>query len=191
MGLDYSYEVYVHRDSARPLLEAVKAHCMPNTDTTTTVEFPDGRVILPCTSGFAEGTTVSFDASAAGNSRLLKLDLSMLFPADDELLRWDEDNGLEPAPGDDRLCRVGFIYLSVWDASTFLPDHLCFYFMAATTDMSRLFARSASIRTWFADLTFDLGGPLCLLDLEEKGRIAITLGSRNCQLNVDWDGLYL
>ncbi|MFE3794459.1 hypothetical protein KHQ06_31790 [Nocardia tengchongensis] len=193
MGLDYSYEVYVHRDSARALLEAVKASCNPYRDGTTTVEFPDGPVVLPCTSRFTSGTTLRFDPTAADGGSLLNLDLSLLFPADTELLKWVGERGDAPQTDADNgpLCSVGYIYLLVFDASSFLPDHVSFDFMAATTDMSRLFARSASIRTWFANLTLDHGGPLCLLDLEQKGRIAITLGSFDRQLNVDWDGLYL
>ncbi|MEV6214412.1 hypothetical protein [Nocardia sp. NPDC051833] len=193
MGLDYGYEVYVHRDFARPLLEAVKACCTSDPDRSTTVEFPDGRVVLPCTTGFVSGTSVPFDTTAAAEGSLLELDLSISFPADNELLKWVDDEGIvATGPEGDRLCSVGHIYLFAWDASTFLPDHLRFDFIAATTRMSRLFARSASIRAWFADLTFEHGGPLCLLDLEEKGRVAITLGSIDCQRGVvDWDGLYI
>lgn len=193
MGLDYSYEVYVHRDSARPLLETVKASTFPTPSETTTIEFPDGKVVMPCTSRFTSGTTVRLDPAAHSGGGLLSLDLSMLFPEDNELLEWvdDVESGLSTAADGRRLCRVGYIYLSVWDASKFLPDHLCFDFMAATTGMSRLFARSASIRQWFVNLTFAHGGPLCLLDLEEKGRITITLGSIDRQYNVDWAGLHL
>ncbi|MFJ4654728.1 hypothetical protein ACIP5Y_25935 [Nocardia sp. NPDC088792] len=192
MGLDYSYEVYVHRDSARGLLETLKANCPARPDRTTTVEFPDGQVVMPFTSHFASGTTVRFDPATLQRGSLLDLDLSISFEADDELLEWvDRDLALRIDADGRRLCDVGYIYLHVWQASTFLPDHLCFDFMAATTRMSRLFARSASIRKWFVDLTFDHGGPLCLLDLEEKGRITITLGSTDCQYNVDWAGLYI
>ncbi|MFE3024511.1 hypothetical protein [Nocardia tengchongensis] len=192
MGLDYSYEVYVHRDSARALLEAVKASCNPYPGGKTTVEFPDGPVVMPCTSRFASDTTLRFDPTATDGGSLLQLDLSLSFPADTELLKWVGERGApQTDSGNGLLCSVGYIYLSVFDASKFLPDHLSFDFMAATTDMSRLFARSASIRTWFANLTFDHDGPLCLLDLETKGRITITLGSIDRQLNVDWDGLYL
>lgn len=49
MGIDYSYEVYVHRDSARALLETVKAHCFQWRGQFTLVEFPDGTVEMPCT----------------------------------------------------------------------------------------------------------------------------------------------
>ncbi|WP_194815800.1 hypothetical protein [Nocardia sp. XZ_19_385] len=191
MGLDYSYEVYVHRDSARPLLEAVKANCDPSPGRTTTVDLPDGRVILPCTSRFVSDTTLRFDTTAADGGLLLELDLSILFPADDELLKWvDEDYVVTTGQDGDRMCPVGYIYLSARNASRFLPDHLCFDFMAATTDMSRLFVRSASIRRWFADLALDHGAPLCLLDMEEKGRIAITVGSFDYQRSVvDWNGL--
>lgn len=147
---------------------------------------------MPCTSHFASGTTIGFDPTVPQRGSLLELDLSISFEADDELLEWiDQNYALRVGADGRRLCDVGYIYLFVWDASTFLPEHLCFDFTAATTSMSRLFARSASIRKWFADLAFGHGGPLCLLDLEEKGRITMTLGSRDCQRSVDWAGLYI
>lgn len=193
MGIDYSYEVYVHRDSARALLETVKTHCFQWRGGFTVVEFPDGTVEMPCTSGFDSGKTIRFGTPAPNRHSLLDLDLSIEFPADAELLNWVDDDP-EDLPIDAqgrRLCRVGYIYLTVYDASTFLPDHVSFDFTAAVTGMSLLFVRSSSIRQWFADLTFAHSGPLCLLDLENNGRPAITVGSVDRQRSVDWSGLYL
>ncbi|MFI1913743.1 hypothetical protein [Nocardia sp. NPDC020380] len=93
MGLDYSYEVYVHRDAARGVLETLKANCADRLDRTTTVEFPDGPLVMPCTSHFASGTTVRFDPAVPQRGSLLELDLAISFEADDELLAWMDQSG--------------------------------------------------------------------------------------------------
>lgn len=158
MGLDYSYEVYVHRRRAAAVLAALADNMADNgRDDWTVVEIAGEQVTLPCTVRFKSDRTVSLDPSTDNREFL---DLSLRFDADEALLAYDD-------PDDDGRFRIGYIYLSVYDASWLAPDHLEFSFMAATTGMSNLFLESPSIRNWFASLTIDNAGPLCLLDVEQ------------------------
>ncbi len=79
----------------------------------------------------------------------------------------------ELAAAEARLVGLDYGYEVCASRSVFLPNHLEFDFTAATTDMSRMFARSPSIHNWFAELACDHEAPVSVLDLEEKGRMAI------------------
>jgi hypothetical protein len=59
---------------------------------------------------------------------------------------------------------VGYIYLTVRFSPAWHPDFASLEFTAATSDMSRMFAHSASVRRPFTDLTAATGGVCCLLD---------------------------
>ncbi|MGW4247507.1 hypothetical protein [Nocardia sp. NPDC004722] len=158
MGLDYSYEVYIHRDRAVSLLEAIADNMKDNgRDDWTIAEIAGGRVTLPCTTRFKSGRTISLDPSSENREFM---DLSLRFDTDEALRAYGD-------PDDEGQFRIGYIYLTVYNAAWLSPDHLEFSFMAATTDMSILFLESPSIRNWFASLAIDHDAPLCLLDVEQ------------------------
>ncbi|GAB2526150.1 hypothetical protein [Nocardia heshunensis] len=162
MGLDYSYEVYIHRDRAPALLGSIADNMAEESrhGEWTIAEIAGDRVLLPCSARFESGRTVGLDPSGSKHEFL---DLVLRFDADDSLRAYND-------PEDDGRHRVGLIYLSVHDASRLAPDHLEFCFMAATTRMSRLFLESSGVRNWFASLAIDHDSPLCLLDIEQDGK---------------------
>ncbi|WP_214411012.1 hypothetical protein [Sphaerisporangium fuscum] len=94
------------------------------------------------------------------------------FPTEDPGPRWSTD-----ADGRRRY-EVGYIYLTVHEASWLRPDHLELCFMAATSTMSRLFRNSMSIRDFFATLAIRNSGLLCVLDVEDDGKIVVSAGNR-------------
>ncbi|WP_143120524.1 hypothetical protein [Actinacidiphila alni] len=61
---------------------------------------------------------------------------------------------------------IGYVYLTVEFARPSAPGFASLDFMAATTRMSLLFERSASVREVFTGLTAASGGVCCLLDKE-------------------------
>lgn len=62
------------------------------------------------------------------------------------------------------IVSVGCIYLTVYFSPTWHPNFASLQFTAATSGMSRMFERSASVRKMFTDLT--ASGLCCLLDAE-------------------------
>ncbi|WP_067709651.1 hypothetical protein [Nocardia yamanashiensis] len=167
MGLDYTFQVFVHRDRAIPLLRTIAENMAArNRPDRTVVEIAGQRITMPCTTNFRSGTTVRLDPDAGRNY----LELALEFEPDDELRTYHRtDGGSSP-------CVIGVIYLLVRDASWLAPDQLEFGFTAATTGMSILFQMSGSVRNWFADLTIDNGGPLCLLDQEQGPELGYSPG---------------
>ncbi|WP_371102607.1 hypothetical protein [Streptomyces sp. PU_AKi4] len=146
------------RNVTRTLLElterAPSAHRVPP----LTVTLPDGdRIVVPFTSCFKSEPV---DCSTADS---LSLDTSIMFGVD-EAVREYHDGDVEP----DELGRVqiGYICLTVRFAPERHPRFALLDFTAATSGMSRLFERSASVRTVFTDLTAAGGGVCCLLDTE-------------------------
>jgi hypothetical protein len=179
MGIDYSFQVYVHQRDAGRLLTAVAAMCDRSSDEWTTAALPDGTsVVLPGTYGFKAGRVVELADVVAGRDRS-DFGLSLCFPQDGPLGEY-QNNKAHPVdvarawPDGTTRVMVGLVYLMVFDGSSLLPEHWIFDFTPATTDQSRLFLSSASIRQTFATLTMSVAGPLCLLDVEERFDIVVT-----------------
>lgn len=159
MGLDYSYQVFVPAQNVtRALHELTKL--APPTDRVTplAVTMPGGdRVVVPFTSHFKSEPV---DCSTSGS---LELDTSIMFGVD-EAVR--EFHGSDAEPDELGRVQIGYIYLTVRFAPERHPRFASLDFTAATSGMSRLFERSASVRTVFTDLTAASGGVCCLLDTE-------------------------
>ncbi|MFD5463731.1 hypothetical protein ACFWIQ_13060 [Kitasatospora sp. NPDC127059] len=160
MGLDYSYEIFVPTRNVARALARVAELAPPNRRTPPlTVTLPGGdRVAVPFTSNFRSEPV---DCSAGGT---LDLDTVLLFGADDVVREYFAGRTVEF----DELGRiaVGCIYLTVRFAPTLHPRHASLQFTAATSGMSRMFERSASVRSVFTGLTAAAGGVCCLLDTE-------------------------
>ncbi|MFJ1702483.1 hypothetical protein [Kitasatospora sp. NPDC088346] len=160
MGLDYSYEIYTPaRNVTRALTEL--ARLAPRTDRVPplTVTVPGGgTVVVPFTSHFRSEPV---DCSTGGT---LELDTAIMVGVDDAVREFEGGRGLEV----DELGRVaiGYVYLTVRFAPTLHPRHASLQFTAATSGMSRMFERSASVRAVFTDLTAAAGGVCCVLDTE-------------------------
>jgi hypothetical protein len=190
MGIDYSYDVYVHRRDSRRFLTAVAALCHPDSTETTTVIVPDGDpVTLPGGHAFTSGTTVDLAEIVATLGGTFNLVFS--FPADEPLRAYRD--GRRPfghplvgwtRPADSGPVKMGLIYLGVYDGSDMVPEHWNFSFTPAVTEQSRLFLKSPSIRETFTTLALSTGAALCLFDGEIGDRIIVTAGDRRVSTRV-------
>ncbi|MFR9780723.1 hypothetical protein ACL02O_32345 [Micromonospora sp. MS34] len=184
MGIDYSFEVYVHHRDAAGLLTAVAALCERRAQVTTVV-LPGGTSVpLPGSYGFETGRTMTLADVVAGRHRST-FDLSLCFPQDDPLRGYRDDDvnrrNVDPArawPDGSTRISVGYIYLSVFDGSSLLPEHWMLSFTPATSAQSRLFLSSPSIRETFTSLALSVAAPLCLFDVEESHKIVVTAQAR-------------
>ncbi|MGW4464811.1 hypothetical protein [Micromonospora sp. NPDC004704] len=155
MGIDYSFQVYVHRRDAGRLLTEVAGLCDPVEKRRTTLVLPDGTsVALPGTHDFEADRTVEpadMVAGRAGSS----FDLSLCFPPDGPLLGY-RDGGDRPAEvtcawsDGTTWIMVGYVYLMVFDGGSVLPEHWMIDFTPASSSQSRLFLSSPSVRDAFA-----------------------------------------
>ncbi|MFF8394870.1 hypothetical protein [Streptomyces sp. NPDC016172] len=158
MGLIYGYDIYLRpRNVARVLANlaelAPPARAVPPLEIT----LPGGdRLVLPFTSHF-ESEPVYCSTSSA-----LELDTSLMFDVDDALLEYAQTGGRGPE-ADGRI-QIGYIYATIRFESLLHPGYASVECWAATSGMSRLFARSANVRKVFTDLTADSGGVCCLFD---------------------------
>lgn len=158
MGLIYGYDIYLRpRNVARALANlaelAPPARAVPPLEVT----LPGGdRLVLPFTSRF-ESEPV--DCSTSGT---LELDTSLMVDLDEALREYARTNG--PEPGSDGRIQIGYVYATIRFESLLHPGYSSVECWAATSAMSRLFARSASIRKAFTDLTAESGGVCCLFD---------------------------
>ncbi len=160
MGLDYSYEIFMPpRNVVRALTRLAELAPQGRNTPPLPVTLPGGeQLIVPFTSKYKSEPV---DCSAGGT---LELDTSIMIDVDDamrEFLLRDVDRV-------DELGRVsvGYIYLTVWFSPAWHPNFASLQFTAATSDMSRMFEQSASVRKVFTDLTAAAGGACCLLDTE-------------------------
>ncbi|WSQ06541.1 hypothetical protein OG604_01480 [Streptomyces sp. NBC_01231] len=125
------------------------------------IRLPDGdRLVVPFTSHFKSEPV---DCSSSE----LKLDMTMMFDVDDALREFAEKAG--PAPEADGRIQIGYVYATVRFESFLHPGYASVECWAATSGMSRLFARSTNIRKVFTDLTAASGGVCCLFDTGDGG----------------------
>ncbi|MFF8742425.1 hypothetical protein [Streptomyces californicus] len=158
MGLIYGYDIYVRPRKVAGVLVRLSELAPPaRTVPPLEITLPGSdRVVLPFTSNFASDPV---DCSA---SSTLELDMSLMFEADEALCEYTRTGG----PGQDAAGRIpiGYVYATIRFASLLHPGYASVECWAATSAMSRLFARSANIRQVFTDLTADSGGVCCLFD---------------------------
>ncbi|WP_406470350.1 hypothetical protein [Streptomyces sp. NBC_01615] len=158
MGLIYGYDIYLRpRNVARAL--ANLAELAPPTRAVPPLEIilPGGeRLVLPFTSHF---TSEPVDCST---SSTLVLDTSLMFDIDEALREYARTDG--PEPGADGRIQIGYIYATIRFESFLHPGYTSVECWAATSRMSRLFARSPNIRKVFTDLAAASGGVCCLFD---------------------------
>jgi hypothetical protein len=183
MGLDYSYELYLHRRNAVGVLSDLATGRTAGHDSNghTVVELPEAQhLVMPFTSRFTSGRTQPLGPELA-------LDLKIRFAEDQHVLDYanarsilaeDTDFGWSTDEDSRRHYDVGYIYLTVHEASWLRPDYLELCFMAATSSMSCLFRDSVSIQNFFATLTIRNSGLLCMLDVEDDGKIVVSVGNR-------------
>ncbi|MET9348376.1 hypothetical protein [Streptomyces termitum] len=162
MGLDYSYEIFTSPRNVAKALRRLAELAPQDRDTPPLpVTLPGGeQVTVPFTSHFKSEPV---DCSAGGT---LDLDTSLVIDADDVM----RESFLQDLGGIDERgrVRVGYIYLTVRFSPAWHPDFASLQFTAATSRMSRMFERSASVRKVFTDLTAATGGVCCLLDTETE-----------------------
>lgn len=93
--------------------------------------------------------------------------MSLMFDVDDALREYAGTNG--PHREADGRIQIGYVYATIRFASLLHPDYASVECGAATSRMSRLFARSTSVRKAFTDLTAAGGGVCCLFDTGDGG----------------------
>ncbi|MEU4979186.1 hypothetical protein [Streptomyces sp. NPDC021969] len=159
MGLTYSYDIHLPPRGVAGALAAVAELAPPSRDVPPLdITLPGGdRVVLPFTSGFSSDPVDCFTRET------LDLDTSLMFPVDDAVRAYKESSGLPPE--EDGRAQIGYVYLTVRFESFLDPEYTALEFRAATSGMSRLFARSASIRKTFTDLAAAVGAACCLFDV--------------------------
>ncbi|WP_042427118.1 hypothetical protein [Streptacidiphilus anmyonensis] len=160
MGLDYSYEIFMPpRNVGRALTRLAELAPRHGVNPPLAVTLPGGeQLTVPFTSRFKSEPV---DCSAGGT---LELDTSIAVGVDDAVRAFFlRDSDVVDERG---RVSVGYIYLSVRFSPAWHPDFASLQFTAATSGMSRMFARSASVRKVFTDLTAATGGVCCLLDTE-------------------------
>ncbi|MGW3511664.1 hypothetical protein [Streptomyces sp. NPDC000994] len=163
MGLTYGYDIYLRpRNVARAL--ANLAELAPPTRDVPPLELtlPGGdRLALPFTSHF---NSEPVDCST---SSTLELDTSIMFGVDDAVREYGETHGHETE--EDGRVQIGYVYLTIRFESLLHPRYTAMEFWAATSAMSRMFARSARVREVFTGLTAASGGVCCLFDTGDGG----------------------
>ncbi|SFY50065.1 hypothetical protein [Streptomyces sp. F-1] len=171
MGLTYGYDIHLPPRNVARALTDLAGLAPPSRDVPPlALTLPGGvRLALPFTSRF-ESEPV--DCSAGGT---LELDTSLLFGVDDVVREYAEHCGHEPE-ADGRVA-IGYVYLTVRFESPLHPDYASMEFWAATSTMSRMFERSATVREVFTGLTAAAGGACCLFDTGDGGT------QRVCWLN--------
>ncbi|MFC7868330.1 hypothetical protein ACFU5B_31535 [Streptomyces murinus] len=163
MGLNYGYDIYLRpRDVAGALGNLAELappdHRVPPLE----VMLPGGdQLTLPFTSNFKSEPV---DCSVSGT---LDLDTSLMFGVDDVVREYvvSQAHG-RLTEGNDRV-GLGYVYLTVRFASSAHPRYASMEFWAATSAMSRMFARSARVRELFTGLTAASNGVCCLFDTGE------------------------
>ncbi|MFI6703718.1 hypothetical protein ACIBJC_33070 [Streptomyces sp. NPDC050509] len=165
MGLTYGYDIYLPPRNVATALASL-AELAPPAPRVPPLEvtLPGGdRVVLPFTSQF---TSEPVDCSTGS---ALELDMSLMFDVDDALRAYAETEAGGPAPEADGRMGIGYIYATIRFESSPHPGYASVECWAATSGMSRLFARSANVRKVFTDLTADSGGVCCLFDTGDGG----------------------
>ncbi|MGW4047877.1 hypothetical protein [Streptomyces sp. NPDC004721] len=172
MGLTYGYDIYLRpRNVARAL--ANLAELAPPTRDVPPLELtlPGGdRLALPFTSHF---NSEPVDCST---SSTLELDTSIMFGVDDAVPEYGETHGHETE--EDGRVQIGYVYLTIRFECLLHPRYTAMEFWAATSAMSRMFARSARVREVFTGLTAASGGVCCLFDTGDGGPRASVLAQR-------------
>lgn len=158
MGLTYGYDIYLPPENVARALVGLAALVPPRTDgPPLALTLPGGdRIVVPFTSDWKSAPV---DCSARGT---LDLDTSIMFGVDDAVREYAERYGLDVEQ--DGRVRIGYVYLTIRFASMLHPRYTSLEFWAATSTMSRLFARSARVREVFTGLTAASGGVCCLFD---------------------------
>ncbi|MFH0174152.1 hypothetical protein ACIA6D_15050 [Streptomyces cacaoi] len=163
MGLTYSYDIYLRpRNVAKALANLAELAPPAPRAQPLKVTLPGGdRLVLPFTSHFKSEPV---DCSM---SSTLELDMSIMFDVDDALREYAETDGPE-READGRI-QIGYVYATIRFESSLHPGYASVECWAATSGMSRLFARSTNIRKVFTDLTAASGGVCCLFDTGDGG----------------------
>ncbi|KIX79029.1 hypothetical protein SF12_06430 [Streptomyces sp. MBRL 601] len=158
MGLDYGYDIYLRpRHVARALTSLAALAPDDRAVPPLKVTLPGGdQVVLPFTSDFKS------DPVDYSTSDTFEFDTVLMFDVDETLREFSRTDGPD-LEGDGRI-RIGYIYVTVRYQTFLHPGYVSIECWAATSGMSRLFARSANVRKVFTDLTAASGGVCCLFD---------------------------
>lgn len=163
MGLTYGYDIYLRPRNVAGALANLAELAPPNRGVPPLeLTLPGGdRLVLPFTSRFKS------EPVDCSTSSTLELDTSIMFGADDVVREYVQahSHGTE----EDGRVGLGYVYLTVRFESLLHLRYASLEFWAATSAMSRMFARSAGVREVFTGLTAASGGVCCLFDTGDGG----------------------
>ena len=165
MGLNYSFKLYTQREHIPQMLKAVADIASPLEKPNLSVTLDDGsQILLPFSSDF-KTEPVSIPKGIGE----CQFDTVLLFPLnDDAVYRYcviELPVGLEPAVSTingKQYGAVGYIYLTLTTGNQYAE----FDFMAATSNISRLFLNSTSIQSTFQKCLTQANGLFGIIDLE-------------------------
>jgi len=160
MGLDYAYELIAERHSADRLVRAVCEHLAP-----------DDRTRLLGVLGLGVVDVMEHVQRDDFERQLFErggkdICLSFLFTADEHLTEYAKQSPVAPADG---RVQVGCVWTSIECGSRFTRLRAT----AATSDMSRLFERSTSVRKTFSDAGRSGGALLVMFDDEREDFVSV------------------
>ncbi|MFD5140443.1 hypothetical protein ACFWMX_30055 [Streptomyces sp. NPDC058378] len=160
MGLTYGYDIYLRPGNVAGALTALAALAPPAPHVPPLeLTLPGGeRLALPFTSHFKSDPV----DCTRGAGTTIELDTSLMFGVDDVLREYADVYGRDIE--EDGRIALGYVYLTIRFTSLLHPRYTSMEFWAATSGMSRVFARSAGVREVFTDLTVAAGGVCCLFD---------------------------
>lgn len=155
MGLDYSYELIAERHLANCLVRAVSEHLAPD----------DKARLLGALDLGVDDLMEQIQRSdlERGSQNIC---LSFLFAADEHLAEYEKDWPLAPVDG---RVQVGCVWTSIECGSRFVLLRAT----AATSGMSRLFERSASVQETFSDIGRSGGALLVAFDDEREDFVSV------------------
>jgi hypothetical protein len=167
MGIDYSINLYYPIEQLEAVLLKLPSIASITTGANTSIEIPTGQCIsVPFTSGFKNS---SVQLKSLGSS--ITLDTTIIFDVDDPIRDFIRQHSWEKLfTRSRRQIPIGYIYLNI----ILGHENVEVSFIAATSDMSRLFVNSESIHHKFIDFMKSTNGLLGLIDIEKSHYLLLT-----------------
>lgn len=167
MGLNYGFNIYCHRSRLWGFIDSVMELAKPSERNTTTIIFGDQQKVVPQWLSYTSNT-LSLNDPECDDSFCL----SIPFVIDAALKEYIAEKKLRDDQG---RVYIGCIYFSIVTnleaigITGFDADLVWFQFIAATSDMSRMFRKSQSVQQTFLELAKKQEAVYCLFATGGQG----------------------